>query len=32
MFDKIIATTKSEKTKQAAEENKKKVIDEAYSN
>lgn len=32
MFDKIIATTKSEKTKQAAEENKKKVLDEAYSN
>lgn len=32
MFDKISATTKSDKTKQAAEENKKKVIDEAYSN
>lgn len=32
MFDKIIATTKSDKTKQTAEENKKKVLDEAYSN
>lgn len=31
MFDKIIATTKSDKTKQAAQENKKRVLDEAYA-
>lgn len=32
MFDTIIATTKSDKTKQQAETNKKQVLDEAYSN
>lgn len=32
MFDKIIASTKSDKTKQQAEANKKQVLDEAYSN
>lgn len=32
MFDTIIATTKSDKTKKTAQENKKRVLDEAYSN
>lgn len=32
MFDTIIATTKSDKVKKTAEENKKQVLDEAYSN
>lgn len=32
MYDKIISTTKSEKTKANAEENKKIVLDESYQN
>ena len=32
MYDKIIATTKSEEKKASAEENKKIVLDAAYSN
>lgn len=32
MFDKIISVTKTEETKQQAQENKKIVLDEAYSN
>ena len=32
MYDKIISTTKSEKTKANAEENKKIVLDERYQN
>ena len=30
MFDEIIVTTKSDKTKAAAEESKKKVLERAY--
>lgn len=32
MFDKIIATTKSDALKKTAQENKKQVLDEAYNN
>jgi hypothetical protein len=32
MYDKIIAVTKSAETKATAEENKKTVLDAAYSN